>query len=140
MLRGTTLPELLVGLAILAILLAIGAPKIAPWIDRSAVEGEARGIVAAQRRARLEAVARGVVVALEIHSDTLWLEDGQGARLWQTVGPANRGVTLSPAGHRITYAPSGMALGFSNATLQLQRGAAHRQVVISRLGRVRILP
>jgi hypothetical protein len=37
------------------------------------------------------------------------------------------------------FSPDGLTLGVSNATLPLARGAAHRAVVVSRLGRVRIV-
>jgi Tfp pilus assembly protein FimT len=39
----------------------------------------------------------------------------------------------------MTFSPVGMTIGLSNATFQLRRAAAARVVVVSRLGRVRIV-
>ncbi len=138
--RGTTLTELLLALVVLAVTAALVVPKVAPWVDRAAVERSARAIASAQTRARLEAAARGTVLIMTIGTDSLRLEDRLGARLWQAPGPGAANVALAPAGHQVTYAPSGLALGFSNVTLRLSRGSAQRRVVISRMGRVRVLP
>jgi hypothetical protein len=47
---------------------------------------------------------------------------------------------MSSAARTLSFAPSGVTLGFANATFVVSRGAARRQVVVSRLGRVRIIP
>lgn len=140
MARGFSLAELLVTLVAMGLILAIAVPKVAPWMDRAAVQRAARVIAGAQSRARLEAAARGTVIIAGIARDSVWLADRRGSRLWKAAGPAADQVMLAPVSHLVTYAPSGMALGFSNATLLLSRGTARAQVVISRLGRVRILP
>ena len=140
MARGSSLAELVAALVVMGLILAIEVPKLAPWLDETAVRQAASVIARAQSRARLEAAARGTVIIVGIARDSVWLADSQGSRLWKAPGPAADQVTLIPLTHQVTYAPSGIALGFSNATLLLSRGAARAQVVISRLGRVRVLP
>jgi Tfp pilus assembly protein FimT len=46
-------------------------------------------------------------------------------------------VFASPA-RQVTFSPVGISSGLSNASFRLQRGAASRTVVVSRLGRVRV--
>ena len=50
------------------------------------------------------------------------------------------GVSIQGAPHTTVFAPSGAAMGFANTRLVLSRGGATRQVVVSRLGRVRVFP
>ncbi|HXI20380.1 MAG TPA: GspH/FimT family pseudopilin, partial [Gemmatimonadales bacterium] len=57
---------------------------------------------------------------------------------WHSGGPASLGVTVTGLPHTLTFTPAGVTLGLANATYRLSRGAAGRQVVVSRYGRVRI--
>jgi hypothetical protein len=47
-------------------------------------------------------------------------------------------VVVAPNSHVTAFHPSGVAMGVANVTHVLTRGAARRQVVVSRLGRVRV--
>ena len=48
------------------------------------------------------------------------------------------GVLLSPARHVAAFEPSGMASGAANVTQVFSRGTIQRQLILSRLGRIRV--
>jgi hypothetical protein len=50
---------------------------------------------------------------------------------------AGHGVRIRTALGVVSYAATGMALGLSNGSIYISRGAAADTIVISRLGRVR---
>ena len=60
--------------------------------------------------------------------------------VWMATGPALAGVALTSASHTTVFAPDGIAMGFSNPSHTLRKGGAKQQVIVSRLGRVRISP
>ena len=138
--QGFTLPELMLVFAVAAILLGIGVTNLVRAMDQLSVEGAARQLVAAHQRARTMAVVRSQVLTLMIDPDSLRIAPRAGSpQLWSASGPAASGVSLAGPLRRFTFSPEGLTLGLSNASLQLQRGSSSRTVVISRLGRVRVL-
>ena len=138
---GVTLPELVLVLAVAGIVLGIAVPPLSRALDRIEVAAAASHIAAAHSRARLLAVARNRVVVLTVDSLSLTIRDrGATAALWSRRGPALAGVVLSGAARTFTMSPQGYSLGLSNATLRVSRGKATRAVIVSRLGRVRIVP
>ena len=138
--QGFTLPELMLVLAVAAILLGIGVTSLVRTMDRLSVDGAAAQLVAAHHRARMMAVVRGQVLTLLVDADSVRIAIRAGASpLWSASGPAGSGVSLAGPVRRFTFSPEGLTLGLSNASLQLQRGSTTRTVVISRLGRVRVL-
>jgi type IV fimbrial biogenesis protein FimT len=138
--RAFTLPELVLVLAVAGLLLGIAVPQLARTLDRIEVEAAAAHLVAAHQRARIMAIARNQVLVLSVDPTTLSIfPRGGGAPLWSEAGPAAGGVALAGAARQFTFSPEGLTLGLSNATLQLARGASSRTIVISRLGRVRIV-
>lgn len=137
--HGFTLPEILLVLAILGLSLGIAVPRIAALRDSIAVEQEANQILAVHRRSRALSIARGRPVVLSIGPDSLSIRlAGDVTDFWGAPGPGGTGVTLEGPARRMTFSPLGYTTGLSNATLRLSRGAAHRTVVVSRLGRVRV--
>jgi prepilin-type N-terminal cleavage/methylation domain-containing protein len=143
--RGATLLELLVGLAIIAILSGIVIPGSALLADRLAVEHQAARLLIAFRSAWLTARTQQRLAILRITADSLAIRTVPSAGspdttlVWLVPGPASAGVALSTA-HTSVFAPDGLAMGLSNVTLVLARGTATRKVVASRLGRVRVTP
>jgi prepilin-type N-terminal cleavage/methylation domain-containing protein len=138
--QGFTLPELMLVLAVAAVLLGIGVTTLVGAVDRLNVEATATQLVAAHQRARMMAVVRGQVLTLLIDSVSISIAPRSGsAPIWSASGPAAAGVTLAGPARRFTFSPEGMTLGLSNASLQLQRGSITRTLVVSRLGRIRMV-
>jgi prepilin-type N-terminal cleavage/methylation domain-containing protein len=140
--RGTSLLELLAVLAVLGVLSLIGLPPLRAAADRLAVDGAARAIVAAHTRARLLAVTEHRVMLLSLSSEQLVLRARRSAvdtvERWHHTGPGADGVGADGLPHQVLVAPSGITFGLANHTYTLTRGAARRQVVVSRYGRVQL--
>jgi type IV fimbrial biogenesis protein FimT len=69
--RGVTLIELMIGLAILALLLGMGLPAFGAWIANSKVRNAAEGLQAGLALARSEAMRRNQNVEFVITNDTV---------------------------------------------------------------------
>lgn len=67
---GVTLIELMIGLAVLALLLMMAAPSYGVWLANTRVRNAAESIQNGLRLARNEAVQRGVNVRFELTSTT----------------------------------------------------------------------
>jgi prepilin-type N-terminal cleavage/methylation domain-containing protein len=138
--RAFTLVELMLVLAVLGVLLGIAIPGLSLVLDQIEVEAAAAHIVAAHQRARLLAISHGQVVRLSIDEDRIVIYPRTGVvPLWSQAGPSQARVMLTGPARHFTFSPEGFTLGLSNASLQLDRGTSRRTVVISRLGRVRVL-
>ena len=139
--RGVTLAEIMLVFALMGIALGVAVPPLIGALDRIEVAAAASHIAAAHTRARLLAVTRSQVVVLTVDSLALVIHArGSPAQLWSESGPAQAGVALMGTGRVFTLSPEGFSLGLSNATLRVSRGKATRAVIVSRLGRVRIVP
>jgi prepilin-type N-terminal cleavage/methylation domain-containing protein len=140
--RGVTLIELVIALVILGLLSSAALPAVTGWRDRYLVQAAAGAIAGAHSRARIRAVLEGQVTQLEVRPDSLVLRVGIGSptTVWSAVGPVGSGVTMLSPPRTLSFAPSGVTIGFANATFVVTRGAARRQVIVSRLGRVRVIP
>lgn len=143
MTRGFTLTELLVAVALLAITAGIVTPRLQYPLDRLAVDRAVYDFRAAHLRARMTAVTRNRVTVLQIASDSVRirvLAGGDTVTYWSRPGPVVFGVALSGPTTWLRFHPAGVSYGFSNGTWTFGRGSAHRKVIISRLGRLRVTP
>lgn len=144
--RGVTVLELVFVLAIIGVLAGVVAPGATYFADRLAVEHQAARILSAYRAAWLTARMQHRLALLRITADTLAIRTVLSAGavettlVWMTTGPVAAGVALTSPSHTTVFAPDGVAMGLSNTSHKLQKGGAKRQVVVSRLGRVRISP
>jgi Tfp pilus assembly protein FimT len=130
----------MLSLAVASILWGIALPPLARAVERMSVEAATAQILAAHQRARMMAITRGQVLTLSVDPVLLTISPRSGgAPLWSEQGPAASRVTLDGPARRFTFAPEGVTLGLSNATLRLSRGSISRTVVVSRLGRVKVL-
>jgi prepilin-type N-terminal cleavage/methylation domain-containing protein len=136
--RGTTLPELLIALALVGIVAAVALSSAARLADRFATRGAARELRAALHSARHLAVLRATraavvvdtgraVLAVRVAAETAFVRDLR----------ALYGVRLAASRDSLAYAADGLGWGAANARLVVRRGAWAETVTVSRLGRVR---
>jgi prepilin-type N-terminal cleavage/methylation domain-containing protein len=139
MLRGLSLLELLVVLAIFASILATLVPVTGPVLDRLAVSQSVTDIATVVSVARWSAVAHGSTVRIQFSQDSLVaVFEGASDSVFLTLpGPARRGVRLAVSRPVIRFWPNGTGFGAANTTLVLTRGRAADSLAVSRLGRVR---
>lgn len=138
--QGFSLIELMLLLAVAALLFGIALPQLSGAVDRIEVGAAANHIAAAHRRAQMMAIARSQVLILSVDPARLAIYPrGQSSLLWSEDGPTANSVALAGPARQFTFSPEGLTLGLSNATLRLARRSATRTVIVSRLGRVRIV-
>lgn len=138
-----TLIELAIVLVLLGLLAGAAGPSVTGLRDRYLVGAMASGVASAHNRARIHAVLSGGTTELEVRIDSLIVRaiGPHGTTLiWAAPGPLSQGIGMTGAPRVLRFAPTGVSLGFSNGTFVLSRGSGRRQVVVSRLGRVRVLP
>src|SRR5438093_13253488 len=137
--RGLTLAELVVVLAILAMVTAVTLPRLAGFRDWIAVDTAAQEVITAIAGARSAAVmqstrSRAVIAADSLRIDR-WGEDSWGA-LHRWPGPQRRGVALEVSNPVVIFDPMGLAWGLSNITVVLWRGMGAVIIIGVRLGGV----
>jgi prepilin-type N-terminal cleavage/methylation domain-containing protein len=137
---GFTLPEVALVLIIAALLLGIALPRFTALKQEVAVEQTAQFLVSAHRRARTLAITRGHPAILSVAERSLRITlAGVPQPQWVAPGPLDRGVSITGTPRDLAFSPLGITTGLSNATFRLSLGSATRTIVISRLGRVRVL-
>ncbi len=137
---GFTLIETVLALAVAGLLLGIALPRFTALKQGVIVERAAQNLAAAHRRARSTAVVHGRPAILAVAAATLSITlAGAEHPHWTSPGPSTEGVTLAGPPRALTFSPLGITTGLSNASFPLTLGSASRTVVVSRLGRVRIV-
>jgi Tfp pilus assembly protein FimT len=140
--RGITLLELALVVALAGIIAGVALPAARRFTHSIAVNRAAHAIVAGHRVARFSAIMRGRRSLLTVRAESLVVRVVTGAdtlTLWTRPGPTADGVALEGPPRTLVFAPTGLPLGLSNATFRLSAGSAARNVVVSRLGRTRIV-
>jgi prepilin-type N-terminal cleavage/methylation domain-containing protein len=138
--NGYTLVETALTLAVAGLLLGIALPRFSALKEGIIVERAAQNIAAAHRRARTTAIVHGRPATLSVAAGSLRITFvGAGQPHWSTPGPSEDGVILGRPPRDLTFSPLGITTGLSNASFPLRLGSASRTVVVSRLGRLRIL-
>jgi len=117
--RGFTLIEMLIGIAIVALLFKMAAPSYRTWMQNMQIRNATHSIVDGLNVARGQAIARNVQVQLQLTS----LSNGTGAawtasevlagtvvEQWSATEGAS-GVQISPAGGgTVTFSPLGRVI------------------------------
>src|SRR5215469_18759768 len=152
--RGFTLVEMLVAIAILAVLLALAAPSFTNSSLPSKLRSTANSLVGAAQLARSEAIKRDAVVTLCVSADGATCGAGNWSQGWivttgggtiplQSVQSAPTGFRVTPAGGAValTFQPSGV--GATTETFTICRstptvGSQERSVSISAIGRASV--
>jgi Tfp pilus assembly protein FimT len=136
--RGYSLLQMLVVLAIIAVLCGISIPRLSDARDRSAVRGAATQVVTAFALARSAAVLRASRVAVIIDPDVATLRVlAESETLHVRELRPEFGVSLAATRDSVAYGPTGRGYGAANSSIILRRGSAADTVLVSRLGRVR---
>ena len=142
--RGVSLLELVMTLALIGAMVTLAVPGAAYLADRLAVEHEVARLLTAHRSAWLAASSRRHLAILRVTQDSLAIRTVRSAGaadtvlVWVGPGPGAAGVALASPAHTTVFGPDGVAMGLSNARHILEKGGARREVVVSRLGRVRV--
>ena len=140
--NGSSLTDLIITLALLAIVLAIAAPRLQNARDAYATRAARDAAAAVVERARVLAAARGTArLIVEPTAGTLALESPVGAPARTTLAIHDAfGVALTVDGQagRVVLDFNALGLGvLANRTLRFRRGSAESVLTLSTHGRGR---
>jgi len=144
--RGLTLIEVVIALAVLVLLLTLALPSFDGQLQRQRLKATAQTLAADLAEARFEAAQRGQPLFIGIHGGADWCwavtttsgcgcQQPQACRLKVVSGAEVPGISLHPA-PEITFDPGGSGLP-AVLLLHSERGQTLR-VELSPMGRVRV--
>lgn len=140
MVRGYTLLELTIVLAVAALVMIITLPRMARLLDVIAVERAATQVTNGLAVARNAAVMRARRVRFSVAGDSMRLDEWA-VNGWQTIrgwpGPDQLGVSVTASSPIVTFGPLGVGWGAANTRIVLERGAERATITTSRVGRVK---
>lgn len=136
--RGSTIAELVVTLAILAVLASIAVPRAMTVLDRFSVRGATQDVVLTLAAARAAASRRGAYVSFVADTRAGRVRAvSDGETLLERDLARTHGIRLEASRESVTFAPGGLGWGAANTTVIVSRGSRSDTIVMSRLGRVR---
>lgn len=138
--RGFSLPEMLVVLAIVALVTVLAIPRLGDILDGVAADAAAHDVTTALAVTRAAAVAQATLARVEIGADSLRIDlrvDGTWGPYRRFAGPSARGVQLDVSNPEVIFGPSGLGWGPANSTITLRRGAREETITTSRVGRIK---
>ncbi len=143
--RGFTLIEMLVALSVVALVMAIGLPRMQAMFGRSNVRSSRSAVITTLQQAKTAAINTGQVV-------TVHFDEG-GDRVWADYTPAGGGPvvvggvrqlgtqygvavrTLPASNATFRFDPRGLGMD-ADVSVLLQRGSFQDSVEIARFGRI----
>lgn len=136
---ATTLPELVVIIAIIAIVTGFVLPPFKRGFDRLQTRAAAHEAMTAFFTARAAAIAAGrrTAVVIDKSRSRVSVVASDDTLLARDVG-AGRGVTIVASRDSMTFFPDGLGLGGANLSMIFRRGAAADTVIVSREGRIKL--
>jgi len=136
---GFSLVELLMVLALAALLAVVSLPRIGRMLDRMAVQRAARDALTFYQTARFASLVYSAPVRVQFGRDQMVAayELAPDSVFLIRPGPALDGVEL--IGTRLTTRlhASGLGTGAANLTLTFRRGGYEEKLTLSRLGRMK---
>lgn len=153
---GFTLLELMIGVAILAVLLVVGIPSFQTFFQSSRLNGAREGLTSALSLARMEAVSRGgdVIVCRSLADfsgcsngndwDSGWLvgvvSGGAVNPVLQTWGPPPSGVSVTVVGATtsVTFNSDGSTDGVNAYAFTVQDANDQWTVSVSTVGSISV--
>jgi type IV fimbrial biogenesis protein FimT len=124
--HGVTLIEMMIGIAILASLLAVGLPSYTAWIQNTQIRNATESVLNGLQLARNEAVRRNTSVQLALSAQSSWeIRAGSSAgELIQSrtydAGSTNVIVAVLPANATtITFSPLGRVVDNADASARI---------------------
>ncbi len=136
---GTTLAEVAVVVAMIALITAFVLPPLQRGFDRIRTRGAAQDIMMAFFTARAAAIALGqrTAVVLDRRNGRVVVVSRGDTLLMRAVA-AEHGVTLTATRDSMAFFANGLGLGGANLTVIVSRGSAADTVIVSREGRVKL--
>lgn len=136
--RGFTLLDCVLSLALIAILSAVSFPRASHFLDSLSVHAASSDAFALFSAARSSAVnkARQATIEIDTARSTITVRAAGDTILERDLGLAHQ-VRLSATRTTAVISPNGLGYGAGNLTLVIRRGTAVDSLFVSRLGRVR---
>lgn len=146
--RGFTLVELMIVIAVIAIISAIAAPNFTTYMAQRRLNGAARMVMSDLMAARQKAVSMNQNVKVSFvsnHSYEIWndannngtVADNEGEDVVRDIHPDYYDVTFS-SNTSPEFRPNGTVVAATNGTVTLSNATESKQVITSSAGRVRI--
>lgn len=143
--RGLTLLELLVAVALLGVLAAVGVPSVQRQIERWRIGAAARQVVMDLKAARGRAILGGAAyrVHFTVPGDRYQLERQRAGGTYAAVSPpvllphGVRVVDCTATADGIGFRPRGHAITFGTVTVRNGSGD-ERRVIVDIAGRIRV--
>jgi Tfp pilus assembly protein FimT len=140
---GATLPDLIITLAVLAILTAMAAPRLMRARDAYAARAARDAAAALIEQTRVQAAARGTArLVVDPQRGTLVVQSPAGGAAAAELSAGDAfGITVTVDGHStgvVALDFNALGLGVvANRTLRFHRGAEEARLSLSTYGRVR---
>ncbi len=145
--RGFTFVEILVAISIMAVIAAIGIPRIRDALKKQSVRSARAATQTLVATARGAAVARGCRATLHMSADgRMWVTScrnvaGLSATLLDTLGGMHQiggqfGVTVVPSRDSLAFDARGLNVDFLRVVVQFQSSGIIDSSVINEVGKV----